>query len=596
MDGPSMTVGGPLAEKLDTWRALLADYEAKVYGPEGRVLMARDVILRMIEHGAEPVDELDQQGRGWWERYNIIAQIEVVNYSSCDAAVEAISVDVQAEVKLGRVLWVSAKPRIVHARGAVPKKDEAGNIRLGKHRLITDCSAPKEKNINSKSTPPRFRMDSVDDAVRMTKKGWWFCKIDLKAAYRHIRMNPRLWEFFGFMWGDEWYLDTYMCFGWNWAPWIFTLFGRAVVWLARRRGVRFLLVYIDDFLIIAESREEAQKAMDIVLELLAELGFTVEPLKCVPPTQVVIFLGVELDSVAGAARVPEVRLRKLKELLVQWGNKPSCTLLELQELVGLLNFVAKVVFGGRVYMRRLIAAASTAIKPWQHIKLYKGGLMKDIEWWRDFMEPFNGEALFIDPDPMPVLMLQTDASKTVGCGVFFDGTSISKTWAEVAWEEFDPTEEHINCLEVYPVWLACGEFPDRFANHHILFGIDNQTARGNINRGGAKSATVNGWLRDIFDMSARYNFRVSARYLPGRLNVLADALSRSNMGAYDRYLGQWRIWREGGIDALPESEEYDWLRESVEIMGASAQEEPLTGLEREIQALDIQLWELKCRT
>eukprot|EP01113_Clastostelium_recurvatum_P012519 TRINITY_DN1651_c0_g1_i2.p2 TRINITY_DN1651_c0_g1~~TRINITY_DN1651_c0_g1_i2.p2 ORF type:complete len:151 (-),score=29.19 TRINITY_DN1651_c0_g1_i2:1317-1769(-) len=136
-----------------------------------------------------------------------------------------------------------------------------------------------------------------------------------------------------------------MGFGWNSAPWIFTIISRMVVWLARKRGIRILLLYIDDFLIVAQTYEEAVEARAILLQVLKDLGFTVAPDKCVGPTQQVIFLGILLDSITMKASLPPGRLEKLRELLSRWLDKKEAMVLEMQGLVGRLGSACKVVYG-----------------------------------------------------------------------------------------------------------------------------------------------------------------------------------------------------------------------------------------------------------
>ena len=63
----------------------------------------------------------------------------------------------------------------------------------------------------------------------------------------------------------------------------------------RRRGVKGL-VFVDDFLLVADSKEECQRYMQICEEVLAEAHAEWAPHKKEGPTQVIVFLGVEIDT------------------------------------------------------------------------------------------------------------------------------------------------------------------------------------------------------------------------------------------------------------------------------------------------------------
>ena len=55
--------------------------------------------------------------------------------------------------------------------------------------------------------------------------------------------------------------------------------------MARARGVDIIIPYIDDFLVAAATEEECRAGLELVLELLAELGVEVAPEKVEGPCQ-----------------------------------------------------------------------------------------------------------------------------------------------------------------------------------------------------------------------------------------------------------------------------------------------------------------------
>lgn len=224
------------------------------------------------------------------------------NYTSFTDNLDIIGPELEAEVAKGWIRRWPNKPRVVSARGAVPKKDS------DKLRLITDLSKPEGKALNEHVLSLQFKLQTIDDALRLVKKDCWMAKVDLKAAYRHICIHLSNWELFGFEWKGEWWVDTRLCFGLNTAPWVFTQFNQALIWMAKKLGIESIVGYIDDFLIVANSKEECRTQYDKFCGLLASLGFEVAVQKCVPPAQSVIFLGIEIDSISMKAALPESKL------------------------------------------------------------------------------------------------------------------------------------------------------------------------------------------------------------------------------------------------------------------------------------------------
>ena len=84
-------------------------------------------------------------------------------------------------------------------------------------------------------------------------------------------------------------------FGLACAPWVFTKTLKPLTAQLRQLGMR-LIVYIDDILILAESKELARDHVIGLVYLLENLGIVIT--KCVlEPTQSVEFLGFSVNSV-----------------------------------------------------------------------------------------------------------------------------------------------------------------------------------------------------------------------------------------------------------------------------------------------------------
>ena len=64
----------------------------------------------------------------------------------------------------------------------------------------------------------------------------------------------------------------------------------------RRQGIRFA-TYLEDWLLLAQSEQEARAHMRILIQHLSDLGFVINAEKSMlSPAQGIIFLGLSLDS------------------------------------------------------------------------------------------------------------------------------------------------------------------------------------------------------------------------------------------------------------------------------------------------------------
>ena len=67
-------------------------------------------------------------------------------------------------------------------------------------------------------------------------------------------------------WDGSLYIDTALPFGLRSAPKIFTAVADAAEWIVRRRGVKFLIHYLDGYLIIGAPRSnECKESLEILL-------------------------------------------------------------------------------------------------------------------------------------------------------------------------------------------------------------------------------------------------------------------------------------------------------------------------------------------
>ena len=126
-----------------------------------------------------------------------------------------------------------------------------------------------------------FKMEGLKDVKNLLRKGDWMCKIDLKDAYFLIPLSPRSRKLVRFRWKEI--LHEFLCLA----------FGLGIL---RRLGIR-LVIYLDDILLMATSKENLRMARDSALYLFHHLGLTMNLTKSVlVQTQKQEYLGILVDS------------------------------------------------------------------------------------------------------------------------------------------------------------------------------------------------------------------------------------------------------------------------------------------------------------
>ena len=108
------------------------------------------------------------------------------------------------------------------------------------------------------------------------------------------------------------------------------------------------------------------------------------------------------------------RLDELTELCQQWTKKLRFTRVELEQLIGKLQFVTSCVRPGRIFLSRLLNALRETNRSGTYDVTHQ--MKKDISWWLLFLPHYNG-VLLLWPELMmnPDAVLSSDASG-VGMG------------------------------------------------------------------------------------------------------------------------------------------------------------------------------------
>ena len=122
--------------------------------------------------------------------------------------------------------------------------------------------------------------------------GEWVSSIDLTDAYLHIPIHPNSRKYLRFCRRSQVFQFTSLPFGLTTAPQVFTMIVKEVKLMALSRGIR--LQYLDNWLIRAQSQEEAQVNTQTVVDLTQSLGRIINQEKSkLKPTKVFSFVGYE---------------------------------------------------------------------------------------------------------------------------------------------------------------------------------------------------------------------------------------------------------------------------------------------------------------
>lgn len=451
---------------------------------------------------------------------------------------EVIDAKIKKELKLGRIIGpCNVPPNVPNFRvsplGVVAKKTP------GEYRVIHHLSYPGGSSVND-GIPHEFssvQYATVQDAITFIKKSpcpIFLGKVDIEAAFRIIPVSPQDTPLLGFQWRGKFYMDAVLPMGCASSCSIFESFSTALEWVARSKlNVSGMVHYIDDFLFLADSSEKCAADMNAFFSLCRQMGVPLAQEKTQGPATTLPFLGITLDTVRLEARLPEDKLAKCKSLVAEFLARQKVTLQHLQSLIGVLGHACSVVVAGRCFLRRLIDLTVGLTRPHHHVRLTEQ-VKLDLKVWEYFLRDFNGRAFFLNDKfhAGDCLELYTDASGRVGYGAVYD-----KEWF---WGTWPPSWYSLNIavLELFPIVAAVEVWGEEWANRSVCFFTDNEALVPVINKQTSREPHLMALLRRMVLTCLRFNINFMACHVPGRVNVLADRLSRGQVADF-RSLAPW---------------------------------------------------------
>ena len=444
------------------------------------------------------------------------------NLISANQQPDVVTSNLCKEISLGRVagpFGSSPLPNLqCHPVGVVPKKHSS------EWRTIYHLSYPEGDSINDyiPRDPYALQYVRVDDAIHILQSlgpGSFMAKTDLKSAFRLIPVHPEDWHLLGIYWQQQYYVDLYLPFGLRSAPFLFNQLSDALEWVLKHNcGLQHVLHILDDFFIAEPSCFQCLSSFSKLLRLFMSVKAPVVNSKTLGPSQVLEFMGIELDSTRMEARLPEDKLRRAQDLLNSFAKRRSVRLVELQSLIGTLQFACKAVVPGRTFLQRMINLTRGVPSRFHHIRLNKE-FFKDLTMWKAFLAGWNGRSFFLDTTvtPAPDLELYTDASGSVGFGGYFRGR-----WFQGRWPPHMQLHRErgisIEWQELFPIVVACAIWFPHFSGKRVQFWCDNESVVAIINSGHSKAPRIMDLLRFLV--------LISMSHVPGVSNEIADALSR----------------------------------------------------------------------
>ena len=415
----------------------------------------------------------------------------------------------------------------------------------GEWRPVLDVS-----RLNVFVQKTKFSMETTQSVLASIQRNDWMVTMDMRDAYFHVPIHQESRPFLRFVFNSKVYQFRALCFGLTTAPQVFTRVLAPLAKIAHLAGIRIIL-YLDDWLILANSLEEVLRAKEFILTLARELGIMINKEKSqLKPKQTITYLGIQINSVTFWASPAQRRIVNCLKLLEKFLSSEELPARSWQSLLGHMSSIEKFIPGARLRMRPLqYYLRQRWDKKTQSNKILvtiPQNLLSELQWWnnRDLLE--KGISL---AERNPDLFLLSDASLK-GWGATVEGHQFAGTWSK------EEAALHINNLELRAVWYALKAAEPLVRNKSVAVLTDNKTALAYIaKQGGTKSWVLFCLVREILLWTEERRITLMPQFISGTENVVADSLSRKGQVLPTEWTLNkqvchqlWRLWGQPLID------------------------------------------------
>lgn len=309
------------------------------------------------------------------------------------------------------------------------------------------------KALNQFVRVEHFKMEGLHLLPDLLQQGDWMVKMDLKDAYLQIPIHSNHQHLLQFIWEEKHYKFQCLPFGLSSAPRVFTKLLKPVVGFLRQIGLR-LIVYLDDMLFIHVNKDQLEVMTLLICKFFEALGLMVNTKKSLlNPTQLVEFLGFQINSLTMTFNLPSEKGRKIQQEAVNLLKSQSISARHLAIFIGKVVATSRAVMQAPLHYRalqRALNSTTSGNNPLEVSDKFDAQLVldkemiSDLQWWAVLDKQSVTTPIC---SHQPVLVIESDASQ-LGWGARCMKASTGGRWSA------EEAIHHINYLELLAAFLA----------------------------------------------------------------------------------------------------------------------------------------------
>ena len=163
----------------------------------------------------------------------------------------------------------------------------------------------------------------------------------------------------------------------------------AITWMATSSCPAAITVfnYLDDFLFLADGKENCKKALENFLQLCKTTGIPILKEKTIEPATRLTFLGIGIDAEKKVLFIPLEKAKKTLASLNDFLKQRNQRVREWQSILGKLSHLCEVVIPGRAHLGSIYASLKGILSQQKHLRRrISSEAREDLAIWKQFLE------------------------------------------------------------------------------------------------------------------------------------------------------------------------------------------------------------------
>lgn len=209
-------------------------------------------------------------------------------------------------------------------------------------------------------------------------------KLDISKTFHQIPLHKKARKYFAYAFRGKVWVPRTTPMGAKPVPGLANTLTSEISAILWSLGIPNVIM-TDDIFIVGKDYEECKRHLDEAIRVLTELGWILNLGKTEGPSDVITFLGIQIDSINKTLSIPESRVEAYSSKLSDLLKQDEVSAHDLESMAGKLQWITTVFPVGRAHLSAVYSFAHYLDKQNKRAKL-TDKVSTHFNWWKEQLE------------------------------------------------------------------------------------------------------------------------------------------------------------------------------------------------------------------